>query len=55
MMLIAGASWVFLASVLVKLHGKDSQLVKAVGTESKGKLSLVFYAIGVALALFYPA
>lgn len=53
-MLIAGASWVILASVLVKLHGKDSQLAKAVGTERKGKLSFGLYAIGVALALFYP-
>jgi uncharacterized membrane protein len=53
-MLAAGASWVILAAVLVKLHGKKSQLAKALGTERKGQLSFVLYAVGVALALFYP-
>lgn len=53
-MLIAGASWNILAAVLVKLHGKDSQLARAVGNERKGMLSFILYAVGAGLANFYP-
>jgi uncharacterized membrane protein len=41
-----------LQTVLVRHHGPDSVIAKAVGHDFKGKVSPVFYIIGIAAAFF---
>ncbi len=49
--LIANAiAYTILVRILVKHHGKDSAIAKAVGRDSKGNISLACYALGIALA-----
>ena len=49
---MAGVAYYILAKCLVKLHGEDSTLGRAVGNDTKGKISVVVYAAGIALAYF---
>jgi len=53
-MLFAGVAYYILSRVLVRHHGKDSELAAAVGTDRKGQLSLVIYAVGIALSFRSP-
>jgi uncharacterized membrane protein len=52
-LLMAGGAYFNLARVLVKHHGKDSVLAKAIGSDFKGKISLVAYVAAVPLAFVY--
>jgi uncharacterized membrane protein len=38
--------------VLVRKHGKDSLIAKALGTDFKGKISIVLYVIAIVLAFW---
>jgi uncharacterized membrane protein len=49
-MLLAGGAYYLLARSLVKHHGAESQLAKALGTDMKGKASLAVYAAAIPLA-----
>ena len=40
--------------VLIRRHGRDSTLAKAVGNDFKGKVSVVIYLAGIALAFVAP-
>jgi uncharacterized membrane protein len=40
--------------VLIREHGGDSTLAKAVGNDFKGKVSVVIYLAGIALAFVAP-
>jgi len=40
--------------VLIRQHGKDSILAKAMGRDLKGKVSVVIYLAGVVLAFVAP-
>jgi uncharacterized membrane protein len=51
-LLMTGAAYTILAFELSKLHGSDSTLAKAIGDDRKGKLSLLFYAIGITASFF---
>jgi uncharacterized membrane protein len=51
-LMMAGIAYYILAQCLVALHGKDSTLGKAVGSDVKGKISVVVYAVAVSLACF---
>jgi uncharacterized membrane protein len=53
LLLAALAYWV-LVRVLIRAHGADSKLARAVGRDRKGKASLALYAAGVALAPWRP-
>src|SRR5262249_60345042 len=53
-LLFAGVAYYILSRVLVRHHGKDSELAAAVGTDRKGQLSLVIYAVGIALSFRSP-
>jgi len=53
-LLMNAIAYTILAKILVKHHGLESTLAKAMGKDGKGKLSLVLYASGIALA-FYNA
>ena len=52
-LLMAGGAYFNLSRVLVKHHGKDSVLAKAIGSDFKGKISLVAYVTAVPLAFVY--
>jgi TMEM175 potassium channel family protein len=55
MVLIGAAmAYTILTRVLLRLHGRDSTLAKALGRDFKGWISLAFYAVAIPLAFFYP-
>jgi uncharacterized membrane protein len=49
-LLMAGVSYSLLVRVLMKHHGRDSVLAKAIGSDFKGNLSLLAYAVAIPLA-----
>ena len=53
-LLMAGVAYYFLAHCLTDLHGKDSEFTKALGNDSKGKISVVIYAVGIGLCFIHP-
>jgi uncharacterized membrane protein len=53
-MLGAGVAYFVLTRVLIRHHGRDSELAAAVGTDRKGEISLVLYAVGIALSFASP-
>jgi uncharacterized membrane protein len=48
--LLAGLAYFILAHVLLAHHGRDSALAVALGSDRKGKLSLIIYAAAILLA-----
>ena len=52
--LMAGIAYYLLAHCLTDLHGKDSEFTKALGSDTKGKLSVIIYAIGIGLSFIHP-
>ena len=53
-LLMAALAYWFLERLIIKSQGTNSLLRKAVGSDWKGKLSPVFYVIGILSALFAP-
>ncbi len=53
-LLFAACAYYLLVRSLLALHGQDSTLAIAVGSDFKGKLSIVIYVIAIPLALFVP-
>jgi uncharacterized membrane protein len=51
-LMMAGVAYYILAQCLVTLHGTDSILGRAVGSDTKGKISVVLYAIAIILSCF---
>lgn len=49
-LLLAALAYYILCRVLLACHEADSPLARAIGSDFKGKISLVVYAAGVALA-----
>lgn len=49
-LLMAAIAYFFLQNSIIKSQGKDSILKNAVGKDLKGKLSPMFYIIGIAMA-----
>lgn len=49
-LLMCAIAYYLLALALLKLEGSNSLLAKALGTDFKGKISVVLYIIGIALA-----
>jgi len=49
-LLMCSLSWTMLSRLLVRNHGKDSDLAAALGKERKEAVSVVLYAIGIAFA-----
>jgi uncharacterized membrane protein len=48
-------AYTILSRVLIGHHGRDSDLAKALGTDTKGKISLALYAIAIVAACFQPS
>jgi uncharacterized membrane protein len=53
-LLMAGVAYYILAQSLIRTHGKDSRFAMALGSDTKGKVSVVVYAIGIALSFVHP-
>jgi uncharacterized membrane protein len=51
---MSGVAYSILQRSLVKHHGKDSRLHRAMGSDAKGKLSIALYALAIALAFVNP-
>jgi uncharacterized membrane protein len=49
-LLMAAIAYSLLVRVLLSLHGHDSLLASALGSDFKGKISVVIYAVAIALA-----
>ena len=50
----AAIAYVILERTIIAVNGPDSRLAAAVGSETKGRVSLLFYALGVPLAFYEP-
>ncbi len=46
-LLLCGVAYYILAQALIKLHGKNSTIADAIGSDKKGKLSVVIYAFAI--------
>lgn len=53
-LLMCGVAYTFLTLAIIAVHGKDSDIAKAVGSDTKGKISVVAYLVAIPLAFFYP-
>jgi uncharacterized membrane protein len=53
-LLMAAIAYYILQSRILKKHGKDSILSKAIGNDIKGKMSPILYLIAIISALVYP-
>jgi uncharacterized membrane protein len=53
-LLMAAATYQLLQRVIIRTQGSDSLLSQAVGNDWKGKLSPVFYLLGIAAAFWSP-
>jgi len=51
---MAGMAYYLLAHCLTDLHGKESSFGKALGSDLKGKLSVITYAAGIGLSFINP-
>lgn len=50
----AAIAYFILTRALLGLHGADSLLSKALGNDFKGKISIVFYVLGILTAFIHP-
>jgi uncharacterized membrane protein len=51
-LLMDAVAYFLLARTLLRLHGRDSTLVKALGKDSKGKISILLYTVAIVIAYF---
>jgi uncharacterized membrane protein len=50
----AAMAYTVLTRALLRLHGKDSTLARALGRDFKGHISIVLYLIGIAMTFVHP-
>ena len=53
-LLAAACAYYILQQTIISSQGQDSKLRRAVGQDSKGKLSPILYLLGIALSFFNP-
>jgi uncharacterized membrane protein len=53
-LLMAGVAYYLLAHCLTTQHGRESAFAKALGSDTKGKASVIIYAVGIGLAFVHP-
>ena len=51
---MAAMAYFILQALIVADHGRDSKMAKHMGKDWKGKLSLILYASGIAVAFWHP-
>jgi len=54
-LLMAGLAYTILVRVLIRHHGHESALAKAMGSDSKGNVSLVAYVAAIGLAFVHES
>jgi uncharacterized membrane protein len=52
-LLMAAVAYYFLAHCLISVHGKDSAFAKSLGSDRKGKISMVIYVLGICLSFLH--
>ena len=52
--LAAGLAYLVLVQTLIRANGRDSRLATAIGSDVKGRLSLLLYAAAIGLAFVSP-
>ena len=53
-LLMAAIAWFIMARRLIGLHGKNSELSRAYGKDTKGRISIVIYFGAIIIAVFSP-
>ena len=53
-LLMCGVAYYILSQTLIGLHGKNSTIADAIGSDKKGKLSVAIYAFAIALSFINP-
>ncbi len=53
-LLMAGVAYYILVQSLIRLHGRSSILASLIGSDRKGKISVVLYAVAIPLAFVEP-
>ena len=53
-LLFSGAAYFILARLLMASHGKESHIAHALGSDTKGKISILVYSAGIALSFLSP-
>jgi uncharacterized membrane protein len=53
-LLMPAGAWYLLQIAINRTHGTESLLAKALGHDIKGKISLLLYLLGIALAFVRP-
>jgi TMEM175 potassium channel family protein len=53
-LLMAAIAYYVLEQAIIRAQGRESILKKAIGRDWKGKLSPLFYVVGIVVALFEP-
>ena len=53
-LLAAACAYFILVRSLISHHGRDSTLARAIGSDRKGKISIVFYLIAIAVSCISP-
>jgi uncharacterized membrane protein len=51
---LAAIAYTILVFAIIAHHGKDSTVARAIGSDKKGKISLVVYLFGIVLAFYAP-
>jgi uncharacterized membrane protein len=53
-LLMAALAYYLLQTLIIRVHGSQSKVARAIGSDLKGKLSPVFYAIAVGVSFIKP-
>jgi uncharacterized membrane protein len=53
-LLMPAIAYYILQRVIIRSHGNDSHLARAIGKDFKGKISPALYAVAIVLAFFIP-
>ena len=53
-LLMAALAYYILQTLIIRVHGRESKLAQAIGSDLKGKLSPVLYATGIGLSFLKP-
>ena len=54
LLLMAGVAYYVLQNCIIAAEGADSLLARAIGTDWKGKASLLLYCVGIAASCWQP-
>lgn len=53
-LLMAALSYTILVKVLIRHHGENSTIARAIGNDKKGNISIVLYLIGILVSCWWP-